>query len=150
MLSTTSVNDCRYCSWVHTNLALQNGVDLDELNQMLSGVTGDLNNDKDAVAVIFAQHFAEQQGKPEANLKGQLNAAFSGKQKREIMAYIHAIYFSNLSGNTFDALLARFKGDKVEYSQFWLEVVSSLISWPIFTAIMLSARKSKRAKLGVL
>ncbi len=43
MLSTTSVNDCRYCSWLHTHLALQNGVDLDELNQILSGVTRELN-----------------------------------------------------------------------------------------------------------
>ena len=112
--------------------------------------TAPLYVDKEAIAVIFAQHFAEQQGKPEADLKEQLKAAFNRKQKREIMAYIHAIYFANLSGNTFDALLARFKGDKVEGSQFWFEILSSLISWPVFAAIMFSARKNKRTQLESL
>ena len=35
MLAVTSVNDCRYCNWGHTVLALRNGVDLAALRQTL-------------------------------------------------------------------------------------------------------------------
>ena len=35
MLGCTSVNDCRYCTWLHTNLALKNAVDVDELNEFM-------------------------------------------------------------------------------------------------------------------
>jgi len=37
MLAVTSVNDCRYCDWVHTGLALEAGVDLADLHSTLSG-----------------------------------------------------------------------------------------------------------------
>jgi AhpD family alkylhydroperoxidase len=35
MLAVTSVNDCRYCNWGHTALALRNGVDLTARRQTL-------------------------------------------------------------------------------------------------------------------
>ena len=36
MLAVTSVNDCRYCDWVHTGLALEEGVNIEELAGLLN------------------------------------------------------------------------------------------------------------------
>ena len=35
VLAVTSVNDCRYCNWGHTVLALRNGVNMNALRQTL-------------------------------------------------------------------------------------------------------------------
>ena len=43
MLAVTSVNDCRYCNWGHTALALRNSVDLTALRQTLD--SGSLSAD---------------------------------------------------------------------------------------------------------
>ena len=92
MLAVTSVNDCRYCSYVHTGLALANGVDLGELRQLLdSGTFGDVD-ERDAVATLFAQHFAATVRHPSADACAALARQFNAYQRLEIMAYIHAIY----------------------------------------------------------
>jgi AhpD family alkylhydroperoxidase len=59
MLGCTSVNDCRYCTWLHTNLALKNAVDVDELNEFISNPEAVSLPKKTAVAVLFAQNFSE-------------------------------------------------------------------------------------------
>lgn len=60
------------------------------------------------------------------------------------MAYIHAIYFANLSGNTFDALLARLKGYRVEGSHLWVELLCAPLTAPILLFIRWKARHDKR------
>tara|TARA_B100001063_G_C16746288_1_gene547686 strand:- start:1278 stop:1865 length:588 start_codon:yes stop_codon:yes gene_type:complete len=150
MLATTSVNDCRYCSWVHTRAALNNGIDIEEVNQLLAGVTGNISDEKEAVAIIFAQHYAEEMTKASNEMKTTFNEAFKGRAKLEVLSYIYAIYFANLAGNTFDALLARFKGKKSEDSSFFVEVLSSLISAPVLVAIMVQGSKDKTGRFDAL
>ncbi len=113
MLAVTSVNDCRYCSYVHTGLALANAVDLGELRQLLdSGTFGDVD-ERDAVATLFAQHFADTTRHPSDAARAALARKFNAYQRLEIMAYIHAIYLANLCGNSFDAWLERLSGRRV-------------------------------------
>ena len=150
MLATTSVNDCRYCSWVHTRAALNKGIDIEEVNQLLAGVTGNISDEKEAVAIIFAQHYAEEMTKASNEMKTTFNEAFKGRAKLEVLSYIYAIYFANLAGNTFDALLARFKGKKSEDSSFFVEVLSSLISAPVLVAIMVQGSKDKTGRFDAL
>jgi AhpD family alkylhydroperoxidase len=114
MLAVSSVNDCRYCNWVHTGLALANGVDLDELQQVLDHGTFGKVGSRDGTAILFAQHFAATARQPTADARAALAREFTACQRAEIMAYIHGIYFLNLSGNSYDAWLARFAGRKVE------------------------------------
>ncbi len=110
MLAVTSVNDCRLCNYVHTRLALANGVDLDELQHLFD--TGTLGNaeGRDAIAILFAQHFVDTERQPSRAARAALAREFNAYQRAEIMAYIHAIYFANLSANTVDAWLARMSG----------------------------------------
>ena len=55
MLAVTSVNDCRYCSYVHTRLALANAVDLDELQQLLDSGTFGTVDERDVQYAVREQ-----------------------------------------------------------------------------------------------
>lgn len=112
MLAVTSVNDCRLCSYVHTGLALANGVALDDLQHLLDTGTLGTVQGRDAIAVLFAQHFAETARRPSPAALAALARGFNRYQRLELMAYIHAIYFANLSANSVDAWLAPFSRRK--------------------------------------
>ena len=58
MLACTSVNDCRYCAWAHTHLALKNGVDIEAMNALLASSDNPLGGEQEGIAILFAQHFA--------------------------------------------------------------------------------------------
>ncbi|MGB0955805.1 MAG: carboxymuconolactone decarboxylase family protein [Panacagrimonas sp.] len=142
MLGCTSVNDCHYCDWLHTQLALKNAVDVDELNQFLANPDGTALPQETAVAVLYAQHFAEQKTRPSDEAKQRLKSVFTSWQRMEIHAYLHAIYFGNLTGNTYDALLARFKGQAKPGSSVVTETVVSLVGAPLILRIVHLARKA--------
>lgn len=108
MLAVTAVNDCRYCAWAHTRLALMNGIALDEVNDLLALSQVSAGSDADGAAILFAQHFADSDGKVDADALAALSKYYNTAQIREIKAYIHTIFMNNLAGNSFDALLARF------------------------------------------
>lgn len=139
MLAVTSVHDCRYCEWVHSGLALKQDVDLTELQEILQL---DLNNQNEttALAILYAQHFADQKRRPFIEATTRLKAAFSKEEFKEVMACINVIYFANLCGNSFDAIIARLKGQKVEDGHMIAESLASVISAPILVGIWLKSR----------
>ena len=150
MLACTSVNDCRYCAWAHTHLALKNGVDIEQMNALLASPDQPLANEREGIAMLYAQHFAEHSGKPSAEAKERLSSVFSGAEVREIHAYLYAIYFANLSGNTFDALLLRLQGKSAENSHLLTEVISSALSAPVLISILWAARSDRKVTLDSL
>ncbi len=109
MLATTSVNDCRYCAWVHSRFAAAHGVDLDELRAQLDGTEIAPRDDREALAVLYAQHYAERRGNPDPELTRRLRDAFGEAESEELFAYIRGICFANLAGNTLDAALFRLR-----------------------------------------
>ena len=110
MLAVTEVNDCRYCNWGHTALALRNGVDLTALRQTLDSGSLSADSTPDEVAILYAQHVASQQGDADPAAERALAAAWTPAERAEIKAYITAITFGNLAGNSADAWLARLGG----------------------------------------
>lgn len=109
MLAVTAVNDCRYCAWAHTRLALKQGMNLEEINQILDQ-SANLRAESaaDAAAILFAQHFADTRGEIDPAAREALRGHFSNRQVREILACIHAIYLGNLVGNTFEYVFSGF------------------------------------------
>ena len=103
ILGVTSVNDCRWCSWLHSGIALTHGVDLDELQSLLDSGTFGAVDEREATAVLFGQHFAETFRRPTPEARRALARQFTPWQRLEIMAWIHFIYFCNLAGNSADA-----------------------------------------------
>jgi AhpD family alkylhydroperoxidase len=110
MLGVTSVTDCRYCQWGHSHWALAHGVPLEEINQIL-GLQGEplrAMDPAEATAILFAQHYAENLDRFDPAARENLRQYFSDAQVAEIIAYIRAVTFGSLTGNTVDAFLDRF------------------------------------------
>jgi AhpD family alkylhydroperoxidase len=104
MLAVTQVNDCRYCSCVHTRKALNAGVSEAEVRSLLEGGLEHSPSDQ-LIALAFAQHYAEREGHPEGQALRELEKTYGSESARQILAYIRIIFFANLAGNTFDKFL---------------------------------------------
>ena len=107
MLAVTAVNECRYCQWGHTRLATAQGVPLEEVNEILGYQSLEARSSAEAAAILFAQDYAENHGAFDPTWIGSLRAHYSEAQVAEILAYVRAITFGNLAGNTVDALVDR-------------------------------------------
>ena len=140
MLAVTHVNDCRYCNWVHTGLALEKGVDLEQLSALLNNNV-DAVSESEAVAILFGKHFADSERRPSAAARQQLAQHYSKAEQLEIMAYIHAIYFANLTGNSADALLARLRGQSADGS-LPAQTIAAVLGAPVLAAIWLNSWRS--------
>ena len=130
MLAVTSVNDCRYCDWGHTALALRSGVDLAALRQTLGSGSLSTDSTPGEVAIWYAQHVASQQGDADPGAERALAAAWTPAERAEIKAYITAITFGNLVGNSADAWLARLRKVPVEGGHPVGEAIAALGGCP--------------------
>jgi AhpD family alkylhydroperoxidase len=149
-IGVTSVNDCRWCTWLHTGIALQHGVNLDELKSLLGSDTFGALDDREATAVLFAQHFAQTLRHPTPAARLALAKQFTPRQRLEIMAWIHFIYFTNLAGNSADAWLARFRGWTVVEGHPLPEALAGLLASPVLLMGWLGSRKWRPAALSEL
>lgn len=109
MLVVSQVNGCRYCSYGHSRAALAAGVSQEEIQQIMQGEIGQFPQ-SEAVALVFAQHFAETGCQPEPVAWERLEQVYGVETAKDILAYLRMITFGNLFGNTFDALLSRLAG----------------------------------------
>jgi AhpD family alkylhydroperoxidase len=109
MLAVTEVNGCRYCSYFHTQVALKAGLAQDEIRDTLDG---NLSNapEEEIPALLFAQHYAEAAGRPEAEMSERLVEIYGERRARAIVARIRGIMVGNAWGNAFDSLRFRLKG----------------------------------------
>ena len=134
MLVTTAVNECVYCAWFHAKMAVRSGIEKKEVNDMLNLQFNTDTSNYQTLALLYAQHFAETNRKPDKEMTDKLFDYYGEKSTKEIILFIRAIYFGNLSGNTFDAFLSRLKGVKAKNSnvvfEFFFFLCSAPILWP--------------------
>jgi AhpD family alkylhydroperoxidase len=121
MLAVTQVNGCRYCSYAHARMALRAGLAEDEIRDMLAGEFTSVPEGQ-LTALAFAQHYAESGGVPDPEARRRVIDEYGSDGTRHIEAYIRMITVGNLLGNTFDALLARFRGQRAADSSLWQEL----------------------------
>ncbi len=129
MLAVTRVNGCRYCSYFHAGLALRHGVSAGEIERLLQHDVGAFPPEE-AVALAFAQHYAETGGHPEAQAVERLRAAYGPDVSQDLLGYIRMITLGNLAGNTVDAFLSRLKGEPAPNSHFLGEFLLFLLFAP--------------------
>lgn len=103
-MAVTSVNQCRYCSFVHTRAALKSGVTQEELNGFLTKNVESVP-EEEKVAVIYAQHWVDSGGDPTPEAIQKLAATYPPETVIAINTAIRFINFNNLFGNTVDRLL---------------------------------------------
>jgi AhpD family alkylhydroperoxidase len=106
MLAVTAVEGCRYCSYFHAKQALKSGVTPEEISRLLSG---DIDNcpEDEAVAVIYAQHWAESNACPDQEGVDRLRETYGPEKVEAIHLMLRMIRLGNLLGNTWDYLLYR-------------------------------------------
>ncbi len=106
MLAVTAVNGCRYCSYFHARQALKSGITSKEISQLLSGDVANCPEDE-AVAVIYAQHWAETNAHPDPEAVQRLEEAYGPEKAEAIHLMLRMIRTGNLLGNSWDYLLSR-------------------------------------------
>ena len=121
MLAVTQVNGCRLCSYFHTKDALKMGMPEQEIKRMLSGQLS-AAPEEEAVALVFAQHYAETIGHYDADAYQRLVQTYGEPRSRSVLAYIRAIMVGNAQGNIMGALRSRFRGQPEPGSSFFKEI----------------------------
>jgi AhpD family alkylhydroperoxidase len=106
MLAVTAVNDCRYCSYAHSKEALKHGISQTELEQLLSGEFKGCPR-REIPAIFYAQHWAESDGKPQAEALDELEKNYSSQEIEYIHLYLRMIRLGNLAGNSWDYMISR-------------------------------------------
>ena len=115
-LAVTSVNDCRYCAWAHSKLALQSGVAAEEVEALSSG--GITNSPPEQrPALLYAQHWAEQDGRPDPEARARLVETYGKRTARVIELLLCVIRFCNLTASTWDFLLYKVSGGRLDVNR---------------------------------
>ncbi len=104
MLAVTGVNGCRYCTYYHSRLALEQDIPPEEIQALLAGDLGAVPAEE-AIALIYAQHHAETGGRPSPEAERRLEETYGPEVSQHIRILIRMITVGNLSGNTLDAFL---------------------------------------------
>ena len=99
MLAVTAVNKCAYCSFLHTKTALEKGVELDSIHEILEGELGSFS-DYEMPAVLYGQHYAETKGNVSNAARESFITAYGRHKASHIEGYISAVCFGNLCSNT--------------------------------------------------
>ena len=124
MLAVTQVNDCSRCAYTHTSMALNAGVSVKEIKELLAGQFDD-QPEHEIVALVFAQHFAATEGKYDASAWLKVVEHYGEEAAAVILTIIKTITLGNLSGNTIINLQKRFKGEPTPNSRLLDELFIS-------------------------
>jgi AhpD family alkylhydroperoxidase len=145
MTVSTAVNGCIYCEWFHAKQAVASGISEDEMKNLL-----DLQYQADASelevpGLLYTQHFAETGRNPEPEMTKKFEAFYEKKMADDIYIHIRMIYFGNLLGNTWDAVISRFKGNPAPNSKLWFELIYFLMFFIfMFPAMAIIKRDNKK------
>ncbi len=105
MLVVTEVNGCRYCSYFHAQVALTSGIAETELRDLLAGSIPTQAPTDELPALVYAQHWAERDGRPEPEAERRLREVYGDARADAIHIVLRMIRIGNLLGNTGDYLL---------------------------------------------
>jgi AhpD family alkylhydroperoxidase len=105
-LAVTGVNGCRYCTYLHTRSALHAGLTRNDINRLLGGVIENVPFDE-AKALLYAQHWADNNGKADFQARADLIDAYGEVKSGAIEMALLLIRIASLSGNSLDYFIFR-------------------------------------------
>jgi len=139
MTVITAVNGCVYCEWFHAREAVKAGIDEKEVKNMLNLQFEANASDFELPALLYAQHYAETDRNPDSEMKEKFYNFYGEKTASHIFIFMRMIYFGNLLGNTWDAVISRFKGKPAEESSILFEMFFFLLTfWFMAPAMLLT------------
>lgn len=125
MLAVTEVNGCAMCSYYHTKVALEEGFRAEEIRAMLGGNFADVPEEQ-LGGVLFAQHYADQRGKPSRESWDRIVQEFGETGAYGILAVTRMIMMGNAIGIPSGSFLLRFRGKADPRSNVFYELMMML------------------------
>ncbi len=104
MLAVTEVNQCRFCSFAHTRAALQAGLGREEIDAILGG-SFEGAPEAERMALAYAQHWAETEGRPDPEALGVLEETYGQDTADDIHLALRFIKAGNYSARSIEMLL---------------------------------------------
>ncbi|MCA9929606.1 MAG: carboxymuconolactone decarboxylase family protein [Anaerolineales bacterium] len=104
MMAVTAVNECRYCAYYHARESERAGLSDDEIRELLAGELVHAP-EEELPALLFAQHYAESNGRPDPINRQSLTTTYGPERAVAIETILHLIRMGNLLGNSTDWLL---------------------------------------------
>lgn len=105
-LAVTEVNGCAACSYMHTEMALRQGMSSEEITSFLSG-SDQFVKPEEAKAIMFAQHFADSRGYPKRHAYDAIVAEYGKKEARIILSAVQIMMAGNAYGIPYSAFRSR-------------------------------------------
>ncbi|PWH85361.1 carboxymuconolactone decarboxylase family protein [Brumimicrobium oceani] len=131
-LAVTEVNGCAACSYQHTKMALKQGMSNEEISSFLSGKDNFIRPEE-AKAIVFAQHFADETGKPKKYAYDSIVEEYGEEKAEIILAACQVMIAGNMYGIPVSAFQARLKGNKFKDSSLFYELgmmISGILALP--------------------
>lgn len=150
MLAVSEVNGCRICSYLHTKQALESGSTEEEIAQFLGGDLSAVDKEE-AVALVFAQHYADSSGAYEKEAFDRVLEAYGTERAYGILGNIRLIMMGNAHGITLGFLNDRIRGKRNAESSLLNELIvilSVIVLIPVLLIKNLFARKEAMIELA--
>jgi AhpD family alkylhydroperoxidase len=125
MLAVTEVNGCAMCSYYHTKVALEEGFSAEEIRALLGGSFTDVPQAQ-LDGVLFAQHYADQRGKPTRESWAKIVSEYGETGAYGILAVTRMIMMGNAIGIPSGSFLLRFRGKPDPRSNVLYELLMML------------------------
>ncbi|MBN1265799.1 MAG: carboxymuconolactone decarboxylase family protein [Anaerolineales bacterium] len=106
MLAVTAVNKCRYCSYAHSRTALTAGLSGKEISELCGGVY-DSCPPEQVPALLYAEHWAESDGKPDEEVRRNVVDQYGETLLADIEVVLRMIRMGNMMGNAWDYFVFR-------------------------------------------
>ena len=132
MLAVTEVNNCKMCSYAHTKMALESGMNEKEIRNILSGQLDNIPTEE-MPAILFAQHYADSKCKPSKEAWERIVTIYGETKANAILATIRIITIGNTYGIPFGSFSNRFKGNPDKRSNIFYEIgmMLSILIFPL-------------------
>ncbi len=142
MIAVTAVNGCLMCSWFHNKMALESGCTEEEISALFCGELERVDK-KEAVALSFAQHYAETCENPTREATKRLLKQYGIEKTKQILMFINMITAGNLMGNTIEGFEKRLKNIKPKNGNILLELFLFAFGAPMYYYIKWKEKREK-------
>ncbi len=122
LLVVTGINNCKYCTWIDAKIALNDGIDKENVLHILRQNFHTDANKKELPALIYAQNFTETNRHPEAKIVKNLYNTYGEETADKVKLAVRVVTFGNMYFNTWLAVLSRFKGKPAPNSNILFEI----------------------------
>jgi hypothetical protein len=123
-------------------MALREGVPPDEIERLLACELGGFA-EEEAVALAFAQHWAETGGQPDPEAEQRFRDYYGEEVSADLVNWMRMINVGNLAGNAVDAFLSRLRGAPAEGSSFMGELLLFVLCGPFTLPLLGRIRRAQ-------